>query len=123
MTWLRLVLRERFVLLFAIAAMLNRGIWLLDDPPFQTPPPDWTGWLFITGAVVLVWPWLTPRRWGKPESLAAALAVIVPYWLYVVWVLDSFAWARIQGTVVDLALIPVLVAFTFGRRNDWGANA
>ena len=107
---------ERLVLLAVIVAMVNRGGWLLADPPFSVHPPDWTGWLFLCGAVTMLYPWLVPRYWGKSESLMAAAAVIVRYWLYCWWVLASFPFERVQGTLGELLLIPVLVAFSFGRR-------
>ena len=84
--------------------------------------PDWPGVLFLIGAVVLVYPWLYPCRWKRTQSIIAAVSVIVPYWMYGLWLTTTSGWA-FRGASGDMLLIPILVAFTFGRRTGYDSWA
>ena len=107
-------LRARLGLVPIAIVMGNRGQWLLGQP-FSTKVPEVFGVLFIAGSVGLAGLWINTCRWQPRMTVFGALCTGVPYIAFVAWVLSTFPFQQIRGTVADLALIPYLIAFSWGR--------
>lgn len=83
--------------------------------PFAIPYPDVIGVVFLLGAASVLFMMVFAKSWTPAQRAILTLAISIPYLLHVRWALDSFPLSRILGTVVDLSLIPILAATSWGK--------
>lgn len=113
---------SRLIVLFTGLTMLHRGQWLLEEPIEDQPIPDIYTFLYVIGGLIVIGCWAWPKRWNLTVTMLASMSVAIPYVLYLTWTLETFSWQRIRGTFFDLALIPLLVAWSWGNRRPTEIN-
>lgn len=105
------------VLLPLAVAMAHRGQWLWTQP-FKARGvvvPTLIVVSFFVASALSLGLWVWPRRWTLNTVAFAALTASTPYVVYCTWALEVFPFGVVRGTIVDLLLIPTLIAFSWGR--------